>query len=164
MYTTDAQAGNGGTVSATDEERLPPGGFTLRHGFPEWVDRSTPAKQALAAPQKGAGIYEVLRYMRSTFDDAEVLDRIPLEAAGNEGAWHAWRTHRIKIGKIKVDGEAQESGAPKEKVVSRKPGEWNWDGVWEVRVKKSIEASLSEPMLFGNTVPGDDLVSIICIC
>src|SRR3989337_2223388 len=37
MYTTDIQ--DSGTVSATDEERLPPGGFSLRHGFPEWFGR-----------------------------------------------------------------------------------------------------------------------------
>src|SRR5699024_3148272 len=28
------------TVSATDEERLPPGGFSLRHGFPHWFGRA----------------------------------------------------------------------------------------------------------------------------
>ncbi|KAI9673831.1 MAG: hypothetical protein M1829_003949 [Trizodia sp. TS-e1964] len=40
---------------------------------------------------------EVLCYIRSTFDDDCVLDSIPLDAAGNPGAWHAWRTHRQKV-------------------------------------------------------------------
>src|ERR1700761_791163 len=37
MYTTDIQ--DSGTVSATDAERLPPGGFSLRDGFPCWFGR-----------------------------------------------------------------------------------------------------------------------------
>lgn len=39
----------------------------------------------------------------------------------------------------------------------RKPGEWNWEGVWEDRVKKGIKASLSDPVLFGG---GTDEVSV----
>lgn len=41
MYTTDIQ--DNGTVSATDDERLPPGGFSLRHGFPDWFGRGNGA-------------------------------------------------------------------------------------------------------------------------
>ncbi|KAI1042900.1 hypothetical protein LB505_001027 [Fusarium chuoi] len=48
MYTTDIQ--ESGTVSASDQERLPPGGFSLRHGFPDWFGRGrrsmVEAKQA----------------------------------------------------------------------------------------------------------------------
>lgn len=203
MYTTDVQAGGGGTVSATDEERLPPGGFSLRHGFPAWFSRGgrgsrpptgqqTPktagstTDEAAESTSRSPGnserpstsgsdvtVYEVLRYMRSTFDDGDVLDSVPIESAGNSGAWNAWRAHRIKAGKIKPtpisnDNDAWHEGlsddekaskAKQRTQVLRQPGEWNWGGVWEVRVKKGIDNSLSEPMLFGNMVPGDDLVS-----
>lgn len=257
MYTTDIQ--DNGTVSATDAERLPPGGFSLRHGFPAWFGRGSKSnagsrqvsgqqqQQPPATPARGSGgpssttstpsskatplggrpgyldtsrrevsTYEVLRYIRSTFDDEKVLDSVPLEAAGNPGAWHAWRTRQRQTGKsfpgdpvhqdkseeeqesVKVaeaaDGVAQEkkegeaegeakieeappplperkpstSGSVHSIVrkpigsapsVSRKPGEWNWEGVWEDRVQKGIATSLSEAVLYGATSGGDDLVS-----
>ncbi|KAK2032423.1 ubiquitin-conjugating enzyme [Colletotrichum zoysiae] len=146
MYTTDIQ--DNGTVSATDAERLPPGGFSLRHGFPAWFGRgsrsnvesrqfsdqqqppSTPARggsssttttpNSKATPEGGrpgyldtsrreVSTYEVLRYIRSTFDDEGVLDSVPLEAAGNPGAWHAWRTRQRQAGKtFPGDPAAQE--------------------------------------------------------
>lgn len=43
---------------------------------------------------------------------------------------------------------------------ARRPGEWNWEGVWEERVKKGIAASLSEPVLFGGVGSTDDVVSL----
>ena len=176
MYTTSAPPE--GTVSATDAERLPPGGFALRDGFPEWFDRRE-------ASQTGRNIatYEVLRYLRTTFDDAEVLDKVPLAAAGNPGAWHAWRCHRVKGGivypseeKDAVEGESDDNASVSSRGVpdgyqrlaggstaptaSRRPGEWNWDGVWEVRVKKGTEGSLAEGTLFGREA-GDDLIRFL---
>jgi hypothetical protein len=188
-YTTDLQ--DGGTVSATDEERLPPGGFSLRHGFPSWfgretrrrqtalhpdaggaqlltpnrptargdgslrstpnTDRSTPGSVGpgfLRSAPEGPSTYEVLRYILSTFSEGAMLDLVPLEAAGNPGAWHAWRTHR---------GLAQTASASEE----RRPGQWNWEGVWRERVQKGITASLSEAVLFGG---GEDVVSTVPIC
>ncbi len=214
MYTTDIQ--DSGTVSATDEERLPPGGFSLRHGFPGWFGRAsrrsaervrnvsgtsgmqTPAKgRDVGSPGSGSGgssglgimmsggstpgpgrrgpeiaTFEVLRYIRSAFDDEEVLDNVPLEAAGNPGAWHAWRSQRARSGKVSPVSErapgrdgmgedvpkAMQVGSPS--VALRKPGEWNWDGVWEVRVKKGIDASLAEAVLYGKDV-GDDLIRFL---
>lgn len=130
---------------------------------------------------------EVLRYIRSTFDDEEVLDSVPLEAAGNPGAWHAWRTHRHKLGIVPAmvqkleksalhegsdggDSSPSSSGAPEgyqslaggtsETPGSRRPGEWNWEGVWEVRVKKGIDASLGESVLYGKDA-GDDLIRFL---
>lgn len=133
------------------------------------------------ARRKDVSTFDVLRYIRSTFDDESVLDGVPLEAAGNPGAWHAWRTHQVKSGKITPvvegkeksqwqdglsddggaanapDGYARLAGGTSAPMTTRKPGEWNWDGVWEVRVKKGIEASMTESVLFG-TSAGDDLV------
>ncbi|KAK7448999.1 hypothetical protein Landi51_06079 [Colletotrichum acutatum] len=262
MYTTDIQ--DNGTVSATDAERLPPGGFSLRHGFPAWFGRGSKSnvgsrqasgqqqQQPPATPARGGGgggpsstsstpgskatpfggrpgyldtsrrevsTYEVLRYIRSTFDDEKVLDSVPLEAAGNPGAWHAWRTRQRQASKSfpgdpvpqeknekeqegekvaeAADGVAQEKkesgeGEGEERAeeappplperkpstsgsvhsivrkpigsapsVSRKPGEWNWEGVWEDRVQKGIATSLSEAVLYGATSGGDDLTSEI---
>jgi len=45
-------------------------------------------------------------------------------------------------------------------MAARRPGEWNWDGVWEVRVKKGIDASVGEAMLFGKDA-GDDLIRFL---
>jgi hypothetical protein len=118
--------------------------------------------------------YEVLRYIRSTFDDEDVLDSVPLEAAGNPGAWHAWRTHRRQaVGKpLPPPGGAEVTGTEgevrAEKVpgpaaagpaaTTRRPGEWNWEGVWEERVKRGIAASLSEGVLYGQAGTADDVV------
>jgi hypothetical protein len=189
MYSTDIQ--DNGTVSATDDERLPPGGFSLRHGFPGWYGRRTRATAAQsqqvqtpprqAAPSVGSSgapssknsavgespgftetkrketsTFEVLLYIRSTFDDEEVLDSLPLEAAGNPGAWHAWRTRQQDGGRAHEGTTVDAAGLP-----SRNPGEWNWEGVWEERVKKGIAASLSEPVLYGGAGAGDDVVSIV---
>ncbi|KAK5660250.1 hypothetical protein OQA88_12788 [Cercophora sp. LCS_1] len=186
MYTTDVQ--DNGTVSATDEERLPPGGFSLRHGFPDWFGRagrrsrqvssqtqtpmsspprgsataSTPgsaaseaASEALAghARRRDVSIYEVLRYIRSVFDDEDILDSVPLEAAGNPGAWHAWRTHRRTEKALPPEPE-------KARAEARRPGEWNWDGVWEERVKRGIAASLSEAVLYGGGA-ADEVINFL---
>lgn len=125
--------------------------------------------------------YDVLRYIRSVFDDEDVLDSVPLEAAGNPGAWHAWRTQRVKIGKISsptnaihqilnqpgsLEGPTPDvkqglaSGGSNAPMTARRPGEWNWDGVWEVRVQKGIEASMGESALFGKDA-GDDLIRFL---
>lgn len=205
MYSTDVQ--DNGTVSATDEERLPPGGFSLRHGFPDWFGRrgrksadnkqsdgdqasrqtphrpppstdlssgGTPGSRNSAISQspgffdtkrKEVSTFSIIHYIRSTFDDEDVLDTIPLEAAGNPGAWHAWRTYRIEKGK---EFEPLRTGDSTTPVVAsttsqgstRKPGEWNWEGVWEERVKKGVSTSLSESVMFGSAGAADDVVSL----
>lgn len=136
------------------------------------------------AKKSDVSTYDVLRYIRSAFDDEAVLDHVPLEAAGNPGAWQAWRTHQIKQGRITPvveksnwheglsddesspssagvpDGYHRLAGGTSAPMTARRPGEWNWDGVWEVRVKKGVEASVSEAQLFGSTA-GDDLIHFL---
>lgn len=226
MYTTESQ--NIGTVSASDDGRLPPGSFSLQHGFPGWFGKDvlkkekgykeTPSNytqethlsmsenkdnpssgEKLAhnidtekTPGQEVGIYELLRYIRSTFDNEDVLDQIPLHTASNPGAWHAWRTYRKKQDKIKmttknVNDVVRSEELNNEKILpssnlplnfkskdsiqkmdgsgilytkTKKPGEWNWDGVWEVRVKKCVEASVSEGVLFGKCT-ADDLIRFL---
>ncbi|KAI1365482.1 ubiquitin-conjugating enzyme/RWD-like protein [Xylaria arbuscula] len=193
MYSTDVQ--DNGTVSATDEERLPPGGFSLRHGFPDWFGRQgrkaaegrqaggdqtarltphrppppadlssggTPTSSRNSAIGQSPGflerrkeeisVFAILLYIRSTFDDENVLDTIPLEAAGNPGAWHAWRTHRVEKGK--EFGSLPSSA-------DRNPGEWNWEGVWEERVKKGISTCLSESVMYGSAGTADDVIRFL---
>ena len=121
-------------------------------------------------PVEGITMYEVLRYVRSTFDDATVLDGVPLETAGNSGAWHAWRAHRASENRSlapksesNIKNPVQKSDVPLLKTpfarAARQPGEWNWDGVWQVRAKKGIDLSVSEAALYGNSTTSDELVS-----
>jgi len=166
-YTTSTSDAN--TVSASDDERLPPGGFSLRHGFPQWFRRSrvqggNPKTPSIAtaslsdSKQQSTSsatvtVYQVLEYIRSAFSEESFLDAIPLEAAANTGAYHAWHTHRLYL--MSPSDDSPQQSVPGR---ARKPGEWNWEGVWEERVKKGVQSSLSEQMLFGAAVGGDDIV------
>ncbi|PSN73552.1 hypothetical protein BS50DRAFT_569075 [Corynespora cassiicola Philippines] len=203
-YTYTTGSSDTDTVSATDDERLPPGGFSLRHGFPQWFGRARrstvssrnvsgsgvgsptqshtplPAESKdgavgaadmasfAAAPGKDVSIVKVLEYMRSTFSDEAVLDSIPLEAAANPGAYHAWRAYRAPFLPSPVSSPSSPTSETQAGSISkavegsslnrnRRPGEWNWEGVWEERVRKAVKASLSEPVLFGGGA-GEDII------
>ncbi|OJI97085.1 hypothetical protein ASPVEDRAFT_78823 [Aspergillus versicolor CBS 583.65] len=201
-YTFSTGVSNEDPVSATDEERLPPGGFSLRHGFPHWFGRArrgdadsaassravslngsnkgdteTPAPDgsaqegaesnphegdegetvntappsALTRMRTSIPVLEILDYIRTSFDDETVLDAVPLEAAGNPSAWHAWKAHRKDI-----DGTNEKRSSKCDNPQARLPGDWHWDGIWTRRVQYEIEASRSDPTLFGNSVRGPD--------
>lgn len=221
-YTFTTGSSNEAPVSATDEERLSPGAFSLRHGFPHWFGRAqrtasnsltasrnvsggsrppdTPLDRAKAeeesndaqiasptpdTPNGGSlndtttrppkqetplqtdnsvrisknpatipyedkstpiHVLTLLNYIRSTFDDESVLDSLPLDAAGNPGAWHAWKAHR-RTSTGAGSGTPDRRGAPQ----ARLPGEWNWEGVWAKRVSSGIQASQSDAALFANS-------------
>lgn len=184
-YTFSADAQANGAVSASTDERLPPGGFSLRHGFPGWFTRRAPTaanppqtppratSSAASTPQsrptpagetpaymrageEGASAYDLLEYIRSAFADEEVLDAVGVEASGDPGAWYAWRTHRRAAGKEFGDGGVEEE---REVAPVGHPGSWDWDGVWEDRVTKGIAASLSEAVIYGGAGGADDVVS-----
>ncbi|KAH8698758.1 putative ubiquitin-conjugating enzyme [Talaromyces proteolyticus] len=241
-YTFTTGSSNEAPVSATDEERLSPGAFSLRHGFPHWFGRaqrtasnsvtpsrnisggsiesnnntsesadneqsnaneadnrdapsesvapSTPKKQTgegslVASPKENVSrisplpantpytdkeravpVVTLLDYIRSTFDDETVLDSLPLEAAGNPGAWHAWKAHRRNAKGTKNQSYGSGTATPDRRGVpqARLPGEWNWEGVWAKRVYSGVEASQSDSVLFGN-VPraGDDTMRFLNI-
>ncbi|PYH45697.1 putative ubiquitin-conjugating enzyme [Aspergillus saccharolyticus JOP 1030-1] len=225
-YTFSTGASTEDPVSATDDERLPPGGFSLRHGFPHWFGRAkrgganpstassravsvrnstisnttgggggkrpdTPASKGLGPdkdhestptsptapsideteptsplvdgrptkPRKTVPVAVLLEYIRSTFDDADVLDSLPLEAAANPSAWHAWKAHRkgnagsatITTAGISVES-MKKAGSPQ----ARLPGDWHWDGIWVRRVQSEIEASVSDLTLYGAPRGGTD--------
>ena len=95
----------------------------------------------------------VLNYMKRSFDEDDFLDNVPLEAAGNAGAWKAWRAYRASSG-VKLD-EATVSSH-----YTADHEEWNWDGVWEQRVRQGIDTNVSDSVLFGGA-SGDD---VVCRC
>ncbi|KAJ5757582.1 uncharacterized protein N7511_006276 [Penicillium nucicola] len=211
-YTFSTGSASDNPVSATDEERLPPGGFSLRHGFPHWFGRAkrsglasgttsrtvsgnspvaaqasetrtadptesdeasdaatstdpetsdgaletprvaqVPSMDQFAEPKSVVPVSEILDYIRSTFDDENVLDSLPVEVAGNPGAWHAWKAHRRGGA-----GGAWKRASPQ----ARLPGDWHWDGIWARRAHDEIENSRSDPMLFGSAARGnaDDMI------
>jgi hypothetical protein len=45
------------------------------------------------------------------------------------------------------------------------PGEWNWEGVWEERVRRGVQASLSEAVLFGQAgaAQGDEVINFLSL-
>jgi hypothetical protein len=204
-YTYTTGSSDTDTVSATDEERLPPGGFSLRHGFPQWFGRarrsaagsrnvsgsggvespapsheSTPSDGKASLPDLGSvgmregkqvSIVAILEYIRTTFSEEGVLDSVPLEAAANPGAYHAWRAYRAAALQAQQSAPASPTSdtqphaagrTPESSTLgrNRRPGEWNWEGVWEERVRKAVKASLSEPVLYG-TAAGEDIVGFL---
>ena len=117
-------------------------------------------------------ITTVLNYVKSSFDDVELLDGIPFETAGNPGAWRAWQAYRKQVLEFSTEDrgilETQDDRRPfktfdKPTVpkVQRQPEEWSWDGVWQERVRKGINVSISDQVLYGSGV-GDNPVWLCC--
>ncbi|KAJ4300341.1 hypothetical protein N0V88_003014 [Collariella sp. IMI 366227] len=166
MYSTDV--GDGATASAFDEERLPPGEMATTAITPRRAVATatgiTPGSAVSAASSSASrpgygrtekrevATYDVLRYIRSAFDNEDVLDAVPLEAAGNPGAWHAWRTHRKQVAgkRVVVGGEKEKDGAG---VVRQEAGSQTGS--------KGVAASLSEGVLFGNGGMPDELINFL---
>jgi hypothetical protein len=112
--------------------------------------------------QKSVPVVTLLNYIRSTFDNESILDSLPLDAAGNPGAWHAWKAYRRNAKGFKRQSNGSGVATPDNRGTpqARLPGEWNWEGVWAKRVQSGVEASQSHAVLFGNAPrAGDDLVS-----
>lgn len=181
-YTYSTRDAGADTQSAVDEQRLPPGGLSLRHGFPEWFDtidvqisNGVDASDSASSPdtrdapsavnddhvstakqKRCPHVIELLQYMRIVFDTEAVLDTIPLTAAANTGAWHAWRSFRENnasraacTARPAGDSHDRSLSPRKQPGGARPPGEWNWRGVWEDRVRRSVQNTLAEPLLFG---------------
>ena len=164
-------------VSVVDEDQRLPGTFCLRHGFRNWfrnaertaeksktstdgeVSNSTStspnpsSSEPLSKPtaDQEYNIVQVLEYMKSAFEDASLLDNLPVEYAGNPGAWHAWRAYRnLPQEQPRSSSLAVTDPAQMRSPVPKHPSEWNWDGVWEARVKDGVDNSFNEATLFGN--------------
>ena len=170
-----------GTVSATDNQRLPSGAFSLRNGFPHWFRQSSRAGDSQGDSRRVSGnikggqddvapilsegeqdsqltrdcsIVKALAYVKSSFENPEILDNLQLEAAANPGAWHAWRSfRRLPKAASRTVSPARDE-AREVSTEQKQPGDWNWEGVFEQRVKSGIEASISDAVLFGSARPG----------
>ena len=208
-YTTGSSATD--PVSATDEERLPPGGLSMSYHFPRWFeharspsspmfrngvllpngtnrskrsswDSSSPRgalkghsrkSQSFHIPppredddsttpsEPSHNIVEVLRYIKRAFEDEKCLDNLPLEAAGNPGAWHAWRSYR-KRHLTKTDLDTNTPTKVGNTVAEKRGRGWNWDGIWADRAKKAILASQSDATLFGD-IESEELLHFLDI-
>ncbi|RMD41507.1 hypothetical protein DV735_g3603, partial [Chaetothyriales sp. CBS 134920] len=154
-----------GTVSASDEDRLPPGSFSLRHAFPGWFGRqdsrgSSPDADAAEgqgerglADSRGTTL-KVLQHLKQAFEDPHLLDLLRLETVGNASAWHAWRAHRGLAQTLDDDRQRFEERPSQTRPASpRHPGQWNWEGVWESRVRDGLEACTSDAALFNVAGP-----------
>ena len=176
-YTFSASALDAaGTVSASDEDRLPPGSISLRHGFPGWYQRAGSLRSKSASDHdrldnggdedsgsadQGASdrkheqvtddspsmTLQVLEHVKAVFENAEMIDETPLEAAGNPSAWHAWRAHR-GLSHAQARGRGQGQDPPGALGSPQHPGDWNWDGVWESRVRDGVAGSNNEATLY----------------
>lgn len=178
-YTYTTRESEAEPVSAADGDRLPPGGLSLHHAFPGWFTTLHDARdEGTASSRHHPHIVEVLQHMRAVFDNEEVLDAIPLDAAANSGAWHAWQSYRAKSRTTGTrpaqaispsDDATATSNTPaaptrQQPGGARRPGEWNWQGVWEDRVRKSVQASKSDAVLYGNgnsSSAGGDVINFL---
>lgn len=157
--TSEGDGGNGGQVS-TGGQPISPG--TLSKS-PEKDLLSPKAPDAL-----GIGLCDVLRYMKDAFEDESVINEVPLAAAGNPGAWHAWQAYRKSV--KQSPSSLKSPGSPNARRVlghksaksqgSVASGQWNWDGVWEKRVKAGVSNSISSPVLYGSG-SSDEMVRIL---
>ncbi|MCJ1310640.1 hypothetical protein MMC25_004305 [Agyrium rufum] len=158
--------------SAVDQERLPPGGFTLQHGFPSLFTLDTEDPTVSQQPGRTVNVKEILKYILSVFEDEALLDSLPLSSACNPGAWHAWRAHkgykpatardspRRDSRPVSVASSHRRTGSMvrAQAMISKPPTEWNWKGVWADRVSKGIRASISDSVLYSSR-EGDDLLN-----
>ena len=151
------------SISSRETERLTPGSLNLRHEFATWyLDQDEIVKNeriSLSAEDKQRhSIHNVLSYMEKAFESAEFLDDLPFRAAVNVNAWHAWRAYRglPKLESRSVSPASMESSRTPLSP-GRNPKDWNWDGVWESRVKNGTEESTSDALLYGSKTRGANM-------
>lgn len=150
----------------------------MRCGFPLWFGSGTGVEGSGGRDENEASVSgrdaadevekrehvtvaEILRYVRTVFEDADLLDSTPFEAAANPGAWYAWRSYRgrdtkVLAAKTSEKAEAKDGSGTSTPSRPKGPSEWNWEGVWEERVKRVVQASLSEASLYGKSGVGED--------
>ncbi|KPI37260.1 uncharacterized protein AB675_1523 [Cyphellophora attinorum] len=163
------------SASASDDARLPPGAFNLRHVFPGWFTRdqivgsgqnadlnrgssenhtqdpcATSATAENIADSSQTAI-NILKHLKEAFENASVLDNVEFGAVGNPSAWHAWRAYR-GLSTTQTRGRSPSRSQEPERSPSspKQMSDWNWEGVWESRVRNAVETSISEAGLFSN--------------
>ena len=145
---SEGDGGNGSQIS--------PGGQPISPGT---LSKSLePRLLSAKAPEAlGTGLCDVLRYMKDAFEDESVIDEVPLAAAGNPGAWHAWHAYRKPVKQSTSSPKPSGSPSPRRTLGHKSTksqgsvasSQWNWDGVWEKRVKTGVSNSISSPVLYG---------------
>ena len=138
------------------------------------AQQDTPAAAAL--PDHPPHIVKVLQYLRLVFSAPEIVDSVPLSSAANPSAWHAWRSYRAKVlGENRAhspaalqsggDTSSDRSLSPKaaQPGGARRPGEWNWSGVFEDRVRKVVASSRADGTVFGGGGEPGDVVSCFLV-
>ncbi len=125
----------------------------LAPGAVDAVNSTAPRQVGQEIHDRKGLLLKMLSHIKSAFEDADMLDSMPLDVAGDPSAWHAWRAHR---GLTRKDARPKSptigsDGAPSS---PKYPSEWKWDGVWESRVTNGIEASINEATLFGSAAGG----------
>lgn len=55
------------------------------------------------------------------------------------------------------------AGPTTPKPTPKKPSEWKWEGVWDMRARKGIEASITEASLFGAGGLRDDEIHFVSV-
>ncbi|RMZ82640.1 hypothetical protein DV738_g1651, partial [Chaetothyriales sp. CBS 135597] len=127
-----------GTVSASDEDQP--------------VDVG-----GLGVEDSSGTTLKVLQHLKQAFEDPYLLDSLQLEAVGNTSAWHAWRAHRGLAQPTAADEgsrqRVEERAGQTRPASPRHPGQWNWEGVWESRVRDGLEACASDAALFNTGGP-----------
>ncbi|KAJ5465703.1 hypothetical protein N7530_009490 [Penicillium desertorum] len=180
-YTFSTGSASDNPVSATDDERLPPGGFSLRHGFPHWFGRAK--RSGLASGSTSRNVsgnsasvastgHESSGYPVTDGDESNASNPPDTSAASEDGGVEAPRLAQapamdqfaerrnvVPVSEIldyirsTFDDELVLDSLPVEPTGSSS-GDWHWDGIWARRVKDEIENSHSEPMLFGGAARG----------
>ena len=169
--TAEDDIGSGLVQASNSAQGTVAGVFSLKHAFPGWLEDVHMRKQ-MAGPRRPTpwSVIDVLRYMRSTFDDTATLDALPLAAAADSGAWRAWQTHRRTDGVFEdasredasSESDASSSATQRSDAMLNDDGglghDWNWDGVWEERVCRCIQNSIADSALYGQSGARNELV------
>ena len=184
-YTFSANAlGSSTTVSATHENRLPSGAFSLRYGFPKWFlaplsDDKDEVLDTTTAPDAARPSTPSNSTLNSGHTDdndqphhdtpgrrALILNvllhiqdsfenEVFLDSIPLDAVGDPSAWHAWRAYRGITKGENQSRSSQNATPSSpRNPGEWKWDGVWESRVRNGIDGSISEAALFGNTSSG----------
>ena len=153
-----------GLASAKDEQSRSPSVKVLQEsGTVGTVPASNKAQKEVQKPSPRT-IFKILQYLKQAFEDENLLDELPFNAAANPGAWKAWRAHRVNTvpssDRHKMDVPSNTPQRTLGEGSTVKPSnDWSWSGIWEQRVGEGIESSMSDPVLYGST-DNDDLVCV----
>ncbi|KAL9122292.1 MAG: hypothetical protein Q9187_001156 [Circinaria calcarea] len=138
------------------------------------VERGAKPLQQRSPPNRRSsysGILGVLQYVKAVLEDEEILDQLNLQDCANPGAWHAWQAHRRISIETSFPQDDRSDGTPTGEASAgwvgnsvatsqRPPSTWNWDGVWVDRVRKAVNTSISDSVLY-NSGNGNEVIRFL---